>query len=147
MHAPRLPLAESGLHWLRQPDRKHERHGERRARSECRDLTSVATIASPNADTGGRHDRRPPGTKPDAVSRSHHVACSEVDRHEPQERRDAEAEVDESLPLPRLRAGLINLEHGRREAARLTLGEGVQARPEDDVFARRLGQLAGDDLL
>ena len=39
------------------------------------------------------------------------TAGLEIDRHEPQERRDAEAELDQTLALPGLRTGLFDLEY------------------------------------
>src|SRR5437773_10075527 len=115
-------------------DRKHERHGERGARSERRDLAQRRrdrALGQVHADTGGRHDRWPPGIEARRCQPlPPRVACLEVDWHEPQERRDAEAEVDEALALPRLRAGPIDLEHKQTGGKlRATLGEGVQARP------------------
>ena len=71
------------------------------------------------------------------------VARLEVDGHEPQERRDAEAELDEALALPRLRAGLIDLEHEQAGGElRPTLGEGVEPRSEDDVLPDAPGRPA-----
>ena len=75
------------------------------------------------------------------------VARLEVDRHEPQERRDAEAELDEALALPGLRAGLIDLEHQQAGGElRPALGEGVEARAEDDVLPDAAGGLFGDEI-
>ena len=60
-----------------------------------------------DATTAGRSE-----SKPDAASRSHHEPpASKSTGTKPQERRDTEAELDEPFALPRLRAGLIDLEH------------------------------------
>ena len=63
-------------------------------------------------------------------ARSHQrVARLEVDRHEPQPVGNAEAELDQALALPRLRAGLVDLEHAQaRGDLRPALREGVEAR-------------------
>src|SRR5205823_7343684 len=67
--------------------------------------------------------------------------------HEPQERRDAEAEIDEAPALPRLRAGPIDLEHEQTGGKlRATLGEGVQACSEDDVLPDAAGSLSRDEI-
>src|SRR6185436_825315 len=149
---PRYRSLNPGTHLgVRQLDRKHERHGERGARSERRDLAQRCrdrVLGQVHADTGGRHDRWPAGVE---VRRCQplppRVACLEVDWHEPQERRDAEAEVDEALALPLLRAGLIDLEHEQTGGKfRPTLGEGVQGRSEDDVLPDAAGSLFRDEI-
>ena len=90
-----------------------------------------------------------PASKPAAASRSHQdVARLEVDRHEPQPLRDAEAELDQALPLPGLRTGLIDLEHPQAGGdLRPALGEGVQAGAEDDVLADAAASLFHDQIL
>ena len=51
-------------------------------------------------------------SKSASSSRPHHVSpASKSTPHEPQERPDAEAEVDKALALPCLRTGSIDLEH------------------------------------
>jgi hypothetical protein len=64
------------------------------------------------------------------------VARLEVHRHQPQPIRDAIAELDQPLPLPGLCPWLVDLEHPQPGGhLRSALGEGVQARPEEDVLA------------
>jgi hypothetical protein len=59
----------------------------------------------------------------------------EVDRHEPQGRRSREPELGEALLLPRLRLGLVDLEHVQaRRDLRPSLGERVKPRSQDDVL-------------
>jgi hypothetical protein len=56
------------------------------------------------------------------------VACLEVDRNESQPLRDAEAELDQALSLPGLRARLVDLEYKQAGGdLRPALGESVQA--------------------
>jgi hypothetical protein len=75
------------------------------------------------------------------------VARLEVDGHEPEERRDAEAEVDETLTLPGLRAWAIDLEHEQTGSkVGPTLGEGVQARSEDDVLPHAQSSLLRNEV-
>src|SRR5213075_1294621 len=58
-----------------------------------------------------------------------------------------EAEVDEALALPRLRARRIDLEHEQTGGKlRPTLGEGVQPRSEDDVLSDAMGSLFRDEI-
>jgi hypothetical protein len=59
----------------------------------------------------------------------------EVDRHEAQPIRNRKAELDEALPLPRLRARLIELEHAqpRRELGP-SLREGVEPRAPRSTY-------------
>jgi len=65
-----------------------------------------------HADARRRDHRRPAGVEAGLLqSLPPRVARLEIDGHEPQERRNAVAEVDEALALPRLRTGLIDLEH------------------------------------
>ena len=53
----------------------------------------------------------------------------------------------EALALPRLRAGPIDLEHEQTGGElRPTLGEGVQARSEDDVLPDATGSLFRDEI-
>ena len=133
-------------------DRQHERHGERRARRERRDLAQRGrdrVLGQVHADPGGSHDRRPvcieAGFRQPLPPR---FARLEVDRHEPQVRRNAEAEVDQALALPRLRTGPIDLEHEQPGGElRSTLGKGVQARSEDDVLPDATGSLLRDEIL
>ena len=113
---------------------------------------SVAAIASlvrymltpVEATTAGR-----PASKPAAASRSHHA--SPASKSTGTSRRNdgnAEAELDQALALPRLRTGLIDLEHEQTGGElRPALGEGVQARSEDDVLADAVGGLFHDQIL
>jgi hypothetical protein len=76
------------------------------------------------------------------------LARLEVDRDEPQPLWDAEAEFDQTLPLPLLRTGLVDLEDPQaRGDLRPALGEGVQARSEDDVLADAAAGLFHDQIL
>src|SRR2546422_2601515 len=69
----------------------------------------------------------------------------EVDRHEPQPLRDAEAELDQALPLPGLRTRLVDLEDPQAGGdLRPALGERVQAGAEDDVLGDAVAGLFGD---
>jgi hypothetical protein len=134
-----------------QLDRKQERHGERGARSERRDLAQRRrdrVLSQIHADTGGGHDRRSPGVEARRCQPlPPPVACLEVDWHEPQERRDAEAEVDEALALPRLRPRLIDLEYEQTGSnLRPTLGKGVETRSENDVLPDATGSLFRDEI-
>ena len=113
---------------------------------------SVAAIASlvrymltpVEATTAGRAGVEARGRQPLPPG----VARLEVDRHEPQKRRDAEAELDQALALPRLRTGLVDLEHAQaRGELGPALGEGVQARAEDDVLRDAAGGLLRDEIL
>jgi len=73
----------------------------------------------------------------------------EVDWHQPQERRyaEAEVEVDGALALPRLRSGPIHLEHEQTGGKlRPTLGEGIQARSNDDVLPDAAGSLLRNEI-
>src|SRR5262249_37860147 len=71
----------------------------------------------------------------------------EVDRRKSQERRDAEAKLDEALALPRLRTGPIELEHEQTgDELGSTLGEGVRSRSEDDVLPDATDSLFRDEI-
>src|ERR1041385_5436719 len=106
----------SGTHLrIDQLDRKHKRHHQRRARSKGSGLSQCRhdrLLAQVHADTRGRHDRRSFGIE---ARRDEpippRIACLEVDRNELEVRWNTETKFDESLSLPLLRAGLINLEH------------------------------------
>ena len=119
---------------------------------ERRDLAQRGRDRVPgevHADAGGGHDRRPVGIE--ARGRQPlppGVARLEVDRHEPQPRRDAEAELDQALALPGLRTGLVDLEDPQAGGElRPALGEGVQAGAEDDVLADAAASLLHDQIL
>ena len=102
--------------------------------------SSVATVASlvrymatpVEATTAGW-----PASKPAVTSRSHQDGARlEVDRHQPQPLWDAEAELDQALPLPGLGTRLVDFEHPQAgRDRRPALREGVQAGSEDDVLA------------
>jgi hypothetical protein len=88
-----------------------------------------------HADASGGHDRRLASVEaglrqplPPAVARL------EVDWNESQPLRDAEADLAQALSFPSLRTGLVDLKYLEPGGdLRPALGEGVQARPEDDV--------------
>ena len=114
-----------------------------------RSVAAIASLREVHADAGGGHDRRlagieaggrqplPPGS-----------ARLEVDRHEPQPLRDAEAELDQALSLPGLRTRLVDLEHPQAGGdLRPALGEGVEAGSEDDVLADAAAGLFHDQVL
>ncbi len=125
---------------VRQFQRKQERHGECRSRRKRRNVAQrrrVRFLGEIHADARGHDDSRlasveagrresvPPG-----------CARLEIDRYETQPIRDTEAELDQALTLPRLRAGLINLKNlEARRDLRPPLREAVQAGAEDDVLA------------
>jgi hypothetical protein len=76
------------------------------------------------------------------------IARLEVDRHEMQPGRHAEAEVDQALPLPGLRARLVHLEDMQAPAQiRPPLREGVETGAQDDVLADAARRLGGDEIL
>src|SRR5580698_6091052 len=59
----------------------------------------------------------------------------EVDRDQSQPLRDAEAQLDQSLALPGLGTGLIDLEHPEAGGdLRPALGEGIQTCTQDNVL-------------
>ena len=114
--APFAARSKPGTHLgVRELERQQERHGERGSRGERRDLAQRGrdrVLGEVHADAGGGHDRRLAGVE--AGGRQPlppGVARLEVDRHEPQPLRDAEAELDQALSLPGLRTGLVDLEH------------------------------------
>src|SRR5262249_4976463 len=98
----------------------------------CRDCV----LRQVHADPGRCYDCRPVYIKAGfRYTLPPRFAGLEVDRDEPKERRDAEAEIDHALALPRLRTGPIDLEDEQAGGElRSTLGEGVQTRSEDDVL-------------
>ena len=113
---------------------------------------SVAAIASlvrymltpVEATTAGWPASKPAAVEPFPPG----IARLEIDRHEPQPVRDAEAELDQALPLPGLRTGLVDLEHPQAGGdLRPALGEGVQAGAEDDVLADAAAGLLHDQIL
>ena len=72
----------------------------------------------------------------------------EVDRHQPQPLWDAEAELDQALPLPGLRTRLVDFEHPQAGGDRRpALHEGVQAGSEDDVLADAVTSLFHEQIL
>jgi hypothetical protein len=92
------------------------------------------------ATTAGGATRR-------AVTRSR-VARLKVDRHQPQPVGHAVAELGQALPLPGLGPGLVDLEHPQpRGEAGPALGEGVQARAQDDVLPDAAVGLLGHEVL
>ena len=90
-----------------------------------------------------------PASKPATANRCHQGSpASKSTGNEPQPLRDAEAELDQTLSLPGLRAGLVDLEHEQAGGdLRPALGEGVQARSEDDVLADTVAGLFHDQIL
>src|SRR5438270_10970350 len=79
-----------------------------------------ATPLQPPADGLGKHrdlaqrgrDRRLAGVKADGIEPlPPGTARLEIDRHQPQPLRDAEAELDQALALPGLGPGLVDLEY------------------------------------
>jgi hypothetical protein len=102
-----------------------------------------------HAHTCGRHDRGAPGVKARRCQAlPPYLARLEIDRDKLQERRDAEAEVDEALALPGLRTGPIHLEHEQpRGQFRAALGERIQAGSEDDVLLNATASLFRDQIL
>jgi len=68
-----------------------------------------------------------------------YIARLKVDWDESQKRRDAEAELDEALTFPGLRAGLIDFEDAQTTSKFGTaLSEGVQTRSENDLLLHAL---------
>ena len=87
------------------------------------------------ATTAGRS-----ASKPAAANPSHQLARRPRSRSAPGRSHvgDAEAELDQAAPLPRLRAGLVDLEDPQAGGeVGPALGEGVEAGAEDDVLGRR----------
>src|ERR1051325_840097 len=101
-----------------------------------------------HADPGGRHDRRPVCIEAGfGHSIPPRVAGLEVDRHKPQEGRDAETEVDEALPFPRLRAGPVDLKYEQASGEFApTLRKCIQTGSEDDVLPDAASHLLRDEI-
>ena len=102
-----------------------------------------------HADAGGRHDRGEVGLE---AGRGQPVPPSlaplEVDRHKPQPAGDADAQLHETATLPRLGAGLVDLEDPQAVAELgPALGEGVQAGTEDDELGDAGVGLLGHQVL
>jgi hypothetical protein len=75
------------------------------------------------------------GSKSASTSCSHHDPPPSKDRHEPQPLRHTEAELHETLALPGLRAGLVDLKDAEPGGdLRLSLGEGVETGTQNDVL-------------
>ena len=113
---------------------------------------SVAAVASlvrymltpVDATTAGRPGSKPAADKPVPPA----LPGLEVDRHQAQPVGDAEAELDEAATLPRLGAGLVDLEDPEAGAELgPALGESVEAGAEDDVLGDAGGGLLGHQVL
>src|ERR1700722_1738786 len=109
----------------------------------------VRVFGEVHGDAGGDDPRRLPGINaaggqlvPPGPARL------EVDRHQSQPRGDTEALLDETSALPRLGAGLVDLEHPEVGGdLGLALGEGIQTGAQDDVLANALAGLLGNQIL
>ncbi len=98
---------------------KHERHPERRARSERSELAQHGWNRLPrevHRDARGGHDRRPLAPKPASTSRSHHDAPASKSTGKSSSHSGTEAELDEALAFPPLRSGRSTSKTRRREA-------------------------------
>jgi hypothetical protein len=132
-------LAHRPLLGLDELERQHERQRQRRAGRERGDLAQhrpVRFAREVHADARRGDDCGTLRVEAHAFERGPpRRARLEVDRHEAQPIRNRKAELDEALPLPRLRARLIDLEHAepRRELGP-SLREGVEPRPEEHVL-------------
>ena len=90
-----------------------------------------------------------PGSKPAAGSCSHHdPPASKSTGYQPEPLWDTEAQFDQTLSLPRLGAGLVDLENPEaRGNVGPALGKGVQAGAQDDVLGDALFGLLGHQVL
>ena len=112
--------------------------------SSSGELITYSRAATPpccSVDEGHRSCRRSIAEQELRLTRAGHL------EHEPQVRRDAEAEVYQALALPRLRNRPIYLEHGKEGGElRPALDEGVQSRSEDDALPDTTSRQLRDEI-
>src|SRR6185312_1035511 len=95
----------------------------------------IGLLAEVHADTRRGDDRRLAAVEAGLCQRVPGIARLEIDRHEAQPRRQAEAEGRQALPFPGLRPWAVDLEEREvRGDLGPALREAVEARAEDHVL-------------